>query len=106
MVLKPCVYRVRAILTWGIRFLALGVALLSSADASFAQTTDTIPPSPPIGLIATAATCGQVDLSWGASTDEAGGSGLKAYIITRNDPGGEVFRQVTQTAIGAVRTTF
>src|SRR5437867_1859352 len=101
MVLKPCVYRVRAILTWGIRFLALGVALLSSADASFAQTTDTIPPSPPIGLIATAATCGQVDLSWGASTDEVGGSGLMAYSIWRSDGGVN-----TVTTIGAARTTF
>src|SRR5207245_2962511 len=86
--------------TMRVWFLALVAALLSSAGTSFAQTTDTIPPSPPIGLIATAATCGQVDLSWGAATDEAGGSGLKAYIIDRNDG------TIAEVAIGAVRTTF
>src|SRR5713226_5242744 len=67
-------------------------------ETSFAQTTDTIPPTPPTGLAATAATCGQVDLSWGASTDNVGGSGLKAYTIYRNDG--------VNTAIGAARTTF
>ena len=100
MVLKTCVYRVRAILSWGIWFLALVAALLSSAGTSFAQTTDLIPPLPPTGLTATVATCGQLDLSWNASTDEVGGSGLKAYIINRNDG------VLTTVAIGAVRTTF
>lgn len=69
-----------------------------SAPGSFAQTTDTIPPTPPTGLVATAATCGQVDLSWGASTDNVGGSGLKAYFINRSDG--------VNTVIGAARTTF
>ena len=68
-----------------VRFLALVAALLSSAGTSLAQTTDLIPPLPPTGLTATVASCGQVDLSWNAATDEAGGSGLKAYIIDRND---------------------
>src|SRR5262245_20554009 len=63
-----------------------------------AQTTDQVPPSVPTGLTATAATCGQVDLSWAASTDNAGGSGLKAYIINRSDG--------VNTTIGAARTTF
>src|SRR5712671_3162002 len=66
-----------------------------------AQTTDTIPPTPPIGLVATAASCGQVDLSWGASTDNVGGSGLKAYSIWRSDSGVN-----TITSIGAARTSF
>src|SRR5713226_3910613 len=69
-----------------------------AALGTSAQTTDTIPPSPPIGLIATASSCGQVDLSWGASTDNVGGSGMKAYIIDRSDG--------VNTAIGAARTTF
>jgi hypothetical protein len=86
--------------TMRVWFLALVAALLSSAGTSFAQTTDTIPPSPPIGLYATAATCGQVDLSWGASTD-TGGSGLMAYSIWRSDGGVN-----TVTTIGAARTTF
>jgi hypothetical protein len=62
-----------------------------------AQTTDTIPPTPPIGLVATASSCGQIDLSWSASTD-TGGSGLKAYVINRSDG--------VNTTIGAARTTF
>src|SRR5713226_9716021 len=69
-----------------------------AALATSAQTTDTIPPSPPIGLIATSSSCGQVDLSWGASTDNVGGSGMKAYIINRSDG--------VNTAIGGARTTF
>jgi len=86
--------------TMRVWFLALVAALLSSAGTSFAQTTDLIPPLPPTGLTATVASCGQVDLSWGAATDEAGGSGLKAYIIDRNDG------TIAEVAIGAVRTTF
>jgi Big-like domain-containing protein len=80
-----------------ICFIFVAFAALTAS----AQTTDTIPPSPPIGLIATAATCGQVDLSWGASTDNVGGSGMKAYIIWRNNDGVN-----TVTAIGSARTTF
>ncbi len=61
---------------------------------------DVLPPLPPIGLTATAATCGQVDLSWNAATDELGGSGLKAYVIHRDDGVN------SSIAIGAVRTAF
>src|SRR5947209_12254114 len=86
--------------TMRVRFLALVAALLSSAGTSFAQTTDLIPPLPPTGRTATVASCGQVDLSWNAATDEAGGSGLKAYIIDRNDG------TIAEVAIGAVPTTF
>src|SRR5260370_9390617 len=67
-------------------------------ETSFGQTTDPIPPTPPTGLVGRALSCGQVDLSWGASTDNVGGSGLKAYTIYRNDG--------VNTAIGAARTTF
>src|SRR5262249_5825460 len=63
-----------------------------------AQVTDVTPPSSPTGLTAAVATCGQVDLSWNASTDEVGGSGLKAYNISRSDG--------YYIAIGSVRTTF
>src|SRR5712692_9776527 len=80
-------------------FLSGAVCLIVSVpETSFAQTTDTIPPTPPTGLVATAATCGEVDLSWGASTDNVGGSGLKAYFINRSDG--------VNTVIGAARTTF
>src|SRR6266853_5158998 len=72
--------------------------IICVGSAGRAQTTDQTPPSAPTGLVATAASCGQVDLSWGASTDNVGGSGLKAYVINRSDN--------VNTAIGATRTTF
>jgi hypothetical protein len=59
---------------------------------------DTLPPTVPTLLSARAASCGQVDLTWTASTDEIGGSGLKGYTISR-DFGGS-------TTIGASRTSF
>ncbi len=71
---------------------------ISVGSVGRAQTTDQTPPSAPTGLVATAASCGQVDLSWGASTDNVGGSGLKAYVINRGDN--------VNTAIGATRTNF
>src|SRR2546425_8768437 len=47
MVLKSCVYpRVRAILTWGIWFLALVAALLSPADHLAVAQTSTQPQFP------------------------------------------------------------
>ena len=77
-----------------------GVAIILTALFSpvVLRGADVIPPSAPTGLIARVASCGQVDLSWNASTDEPGGSGLKAYIIHRND--------WNDTTIGAARTTF
>jgi hypothetical protein len=65
---------------------ALVIALLLAGNVvTAAQTTDQVPPSSRTGLTAAAATCGQIDVSWGASTDNVGGSGLKAYIIERGD---------------------
>src|SRR6266446_6302547 len=79
-------------------FLRLMVVMLSVTGISVAQTT--IPPSSPTGLTATAATCEQVDLSWGAAIDNSG-TGLKAYSIWRSDSGIN-----TLTSIGAARTWF
>ncbi|PYS52406.1 MAG: hypothetical protein DMG13_16280 [Acidobacteria bacterium] len=76
----------------------LAIALVALFSPAVLRAADTIPPSVPTNLIATVATCGQVNLSWNASTDEAGGSGLKAYLIHRSD--------WVETTIGAVRTTF
>ena len=56
---------------------------------------DTIVPSVPAGLSVSVASCGQVNLSWAASTD-GGGSGLKAYNVFRN---GSLVRQVTTTSM-------
>src|SRR5207245_533046 len=73
------------------------VVMLSLASTSVAQT---VPPTAPTGLTATAATCGQVNLSWGAAVDNSG-TGLKAYSIWRTDNGVN-----TLTSIGAARTWF
>src|SRR5713101_590201 len=82
--------------------LLSNIVALFMASGSMAQTTDTIPPLPPTGLTATASTCGQVDLSWGASVDNTGGSGLKAYTINRYDSAGVN----TPISIGATRVSF
>src|SRR5437879_4331046 len=63
---------------------------------------DTLPPTVPVLLSATAATCGQVNLSWTSSTDEVGGSGMMGYTINRYDSAG----LNTPMSIGAVRTTY
>jgi hypothetical protein len=77
--------------------LLFGFIMLLSRPPAFAQT-DTTPPSIPAGLTATASHCGEVDLSWNASTDEVGGSGMMAYTISRSDG--------ITTTIGSARTTF
>jgi fibronectin type 3 domain-containing protein len=60
----------------------------SAQSASKCATTtssgaDTTPPSVPT-LTATAASSSQINLSWTASTDNTGGSGLRAYQIYRS----------------------
>jgi YD repeat-containing protein len=61
-----------------------GAGNISAASNTASVTTpDTIAPSVPTGLTATAASSSQINLSWTASTD-TGGSGLKGYKITRN----------------------
>jgi hypothetical protein len=81
----------------------LRAALLASLSlAALAQSPDLLPPTAPANLTATVSSCGQVELTWSASVDEPGGSGLKAYTITRvdQDSGGSVI------SIGAARTSF
>lgn len=77
-------------------FLLAAVVLLGST-AGLAQT---VPPTPPTGLTATAATCGEADLSWTPAVDNSG-TGLKAYTIWRNNDGVN-----TVTSIGATRAWF
>ncbi len=57
-------------------------------------TPDTIAPSTPTSLSATAVSPSQINLSWGASTD-SGGSGLAGYKIYR---GGSLINSVTSTS--------
>jgi hypothetical protein len=77
--------------------LVLAVLMVLSSSPAVAQS---VPPTSPTGLTATAASCGQVNLSWGPATDNSG-TGLKAYSIWRNDSG-----MNTVTGIGAARTWF
>src|SRR5260370_40920258 len=76
------------------RVLFMAVAMLLGSSAGLAQT---VPPTPPTGLTAVAATCGEVDLSWTPAVDNSG-TGLRAYTVTRNDN--------VNTSIGASRTAF
>src|SRR5712692_6161722 len=75
----------------------LAVLLLFSVTHGLAQT---VPPSSPTGLNASAATCGEVDLSWSPAIDNSG-TGLKAYTIWRSNDGVN-----TVTSIGAARAWF
>jgi hypothetical protein len=79
-------------------FTILAIALPVLCSPIVLHAADVIPPSVPSNLVATVPTCGQVNLSWSASTDDLGGSGLKAYLIHRSDG--------LDTTIGAARTTF
>src|SRR5258708_21652009 len=90
--------KTRRVLFLSVYVIICFVFVAFAALSTPAQSTDTIPPSSPIGLTGTAATCGQGDLSWGASTDNVGGSELQAYTIYRTDG--------VNTSIGAVRTSF
>ena len=60
-----------------VLFLAVGMFLGGTPGRA-----QTIPPSAPVGLTATATSCGQVDLSWNSATDNSG-TGLKAYHTQR-----------------------
>src|SRR5437016_5553619 len=77
--------------------LFMAVAMLLGGSAGFAQNA---PPTPPAGLTATAATCGEVDLSWSPAIDNSG-TGLKAYTVWRSNDGVN-----TVTSIGAARAWF
>jgi hypothetical protein len=69
-----------ATVTTGVKDLA-GNAM--TADYTWTFTTgmapDTTPPSVPTGLIATAVSASQINLSWNASTDDVGVAGYKIY---------------------------
>src|SRR6185369_4801428 len=55
----------------------------TQACRTTSATTDTTVPSVPSGLVASAASSSQINLSWSAATD-TGGSGLAGYKIYRN----------------------
>jgi chitodextrinase len=55
----------------------------TAASATTPPAQDLTPPSVPTGLTATAVSSTQVNLSWSASTDNSGGSGMAGYKIYR-----------------------
>ena len=55
---------------------------------------DTIAPSVPTGLTATNVTSNAITLSWNASSDNAGGSGMRGYNVVR-DNGAPIFTSNT-----------
>jgi len=75
----------------------LAVVVLLGSTFGLAQS---VPPTSPTGLTATAATCGEVDLTWSPAIDNSG-TGLKAYSIWRSNDGVN-----TVTSIGAARVWF
>ncbi|HKQ60227.1 MAG TPA: LamG-like jellyroll fold domain-containing protein [Candidatus Polarisedimenticolaceae bacterium] len=53
----------------------------SEIQALAATSSDTLPPSTPVGLTATAVSSSRIDLSWSASTDNVG---IAGYNVLRN----------------------
>ncbi len=67
----------------------------SQAIVTVTNGADTTPPSAPTNLTAAAISSSQVSLSWSASTDNVGGSGIAGYNIVR---GGTTIYQTTGSA--------
>jgi hypothetical protein len=65
-----------------VRDAAGNAATATGVSITVANTTDTIRPTDPTGLTATASGSGQITLAWIASTD-SGGSGLAGYRVER-----------------------
>src|SRR5438094_8362799 len=78
---------IRVVISMRYNFLRPTTGRILPFAATFVSVglaQDTIPPSPPINLTATAARSRQANLSGHASTDTRG-SGRKAYTISRRD---------------------
>jgi len=63
---------------------ATGTSALANITVNPVTSPDTTAPSVPAGLAAPSVTASSVNLSWNASTDNAGGSGVAGYDIYRN----------------------
>jgi len=70
------------------------------ATANVPACPDTAPPSVPADVAATAVNCGQVNVSWSASTDA--GSGVQSYLVFRN---GVFWREVAAPATSTADTS-
>jgi len=76
----------------------------AQSTAASATTTacsiDTTAPSVPTNLKVTAPRCGEIDVSWGPSTD-SGGSGLRGYRLYRRD---SFYKEVAATVVSSTTT--
>lgn len=63
---------------------ATGTSATANITVNTVGTPDTTAPSVPAGLAATSVTSSSINLSWNASTDNAGGSGIAGYDVYRN----------------------
>ncbi len=75
-------YAIRAVATDNAG--ATGTSTTANITVNIVTTPDTTAPSVPAGLAATSVTASSVNLSWSASTDNAGGSGIAGYDVYRN----------------------
>jgi len=70
--------------TYTVRAYA-GATNFSGYSTAVSSTTpvcaDNTAPSVPANVAATAANCNQIDISWSASTDNSGGSGVQGYNV-------------------------
>ncbi|WP_246280797.1 glycosyl hydrolase [Cellulomonas humilata] len=64
--------------------VTLAVPARSVASSNVSVPTDTTAPSVPAGLSASGTTASSTNLSWSASTDNTGGSGVSGYEVLRN----------------------
>jgi chitodextrinase len=86
--------------TYSYTVLALDIAGNASAQSTAASattpaTTDTTAPSSPTGLVATAVSSAQINLSWTASTDNLGVTGYRIYRNGSTTPIGTTSGSVT-----------
>ena len=61
-----------------------GTRTSTAVNVTVSTPTDTTPPSVPAGLNSPSKTSTSVSLSWNASTDNSGGSGVAGYDVYRN----------------------
>ena len=73
-------------------------AVLERRDGDYAAATDTTPPSIPGTLTANSVSAGEIDLSWGAATDNVGVTGYEVFRCTGAACG--TFAKVAQTGGG------
>ena len=82
---------------------ATNISGTASTTARTAACSDTTPPSTPGTLSATAAAAAEIDLTWGASTDNVGVTGYEVFRC--QGAGCTTFTLLTQTAVTTYQDT-